>query len=87
MRWRSSWYWIARSPAHHPGQSVIQPRMEFQDAMFDRFTRLVEDEAGRKVAAFMSGSHQHPDLISEIFVLEEMDLLADEDHGTADVHE
>jgi hypothetical protein len=87
MRWRSSWYrdrMIARAP---PGQSVIQQRMEFQDAMFDRFTRVVEDEAGRKVAAFMSGRHQHPDLIGEIFVLEEMDLLADEDHGTADVHE
>ena len=31
---------------------------------------LIEEELGRKGAGFMSGSHQHPDLLGEIFNLE-----------------
>lgn len=55
------------------GRAVIEQRMRFQDAMAERFTAVIEEETGRKVAAFMSGSHQHPDILSELFVLEPED--------------
>ena len=35
---------------------------------------VIEGETGRKVVAFMSGSHQDPDLLAEVFVLEASDL-------------
>jgi uncharacterized protein YbcI len=57
------------------GDSVIQQRMDFQEVMVDRFKQVIEEETGRKVAAMMSGSHQHPDLIAETFVLEASDIL------------
>ena len=57
------------------GDSVIQQRADFQEVMIRRFKQVVEDETGRKVAALMSGSHQHPDLIWEMFVLAPTDLL------------
>jgi hypothetical protein len=46
--------------------------------MAERFYEVIEQETGRKVVAMMSGSHQHPDLISEVFVLEDTDILSDE---------
>ena len=52
-------------------------RGEFQDVMRDRFVKVIEDEIGRKVTAMMSGTHQHPDLHSELFVLESADILVD----------
>jgi uncharacterized protein YbcI len=52
------------------GDSVIQQRRDFQEAMRARFRQVIEEELGRKVAGFMSGSHQHPDLLGEIFILE-----------------
>jgi uncharacterized protein YbcI len=58
------------------GEAVIQQRMEFQEVMMGRFKEVVAEETGRKVVAMMSGSHQHPDLLGEIFVLEDTDLLA-----------
>jgi uncharacterized protein YbcI len=60
------------------GESVIQQRADFQDVMFDRFSKVIEDETGRKVIAMMSGSHQHPDLLGEMFVLETSDVLGGE---------
>jgi uncharacterized protein YbcI len=60
------------------GESVIQQRADFQDVMVDRFSKVIEDETGRKVMAMMSGSHQHPDLLAEMFVLESSDVLGDE---------
>jgi uncharacterized protein YbcI len=60
------------------GDSVIQQRADFQDVMLDRFTEVVSDETGRQVVAMMSGSHQHPDLLAEVFVLEPTDILSDE---------
>jgi uncharacterized protein YbcI len=59
------------------GEAVIRQRMEFQDAMLPRFTEVIESETGRSVVAFMSGSHQDPDISSEIFILETTDLLSD----------
>jgi uncharacterized protein YbcI len=59
------------------GDSVIQQRADFQHVMTERFTAVIEEETGRKVIAMMSGSHQHPDLLAELFVLETTDLLVD----------
>jgi hypothetical protein len=39
---------------------------------------VIEEETGRTVVATMSGSHQHPDLIGKMFVLEAAEVLADE---------
>ena len=58
------------------GDAVVQQRMEFQEVMMGRFKEVIAEETGRKVVAMMSGSHQHPDLLGEIFVLEDTDLLA-----------
>ena len=60
------------------GDSVIQQRSDFQNVMVDRFSEVIEEETGRKVVAMMSGTHQHPDLLGEIFVLESSDVLLDE---------
>jgi uncharacterized protein YbcI len=60
------------------GDAVIQQRMEFQEVMEDRFKEVVAQETGRKVLAMMSGSHQDPDLLGEVFVLESTDLLEGE---------
>ena len=45
-------------------------RHAFQDTMEGRFTAAVELLTGREVAAFMSASHQQPDLQIEVFVLD-----------------
>ena len=52
------------------GESLLQQRRDFQAAMRPRFKEVIEEELGRKVSGFMSGSHQHPDLLAEIFILE-----------------
>jgi uncharacterized protein YbcI len=61
------------------GDSVVQQRADFQDVMVDRFKVVVEEETGRKVVAMMSGSHQHPDLLGEVFVLESTDILVEDE--------
>ena len=58
--------------------SVRLQRAEFQQGMRAPFKQVVEEETGRKVVAFMSSSHQHPDLLSEVFVLESAEVLADD---------
>lgn len=63
------------------GDLVIQHRADLQEVMIDRFKQVVEEETGHKVAAQMSNSHQQPDLICEIFVLEPNDLLGEETSG------
>jgi uncharacterized protein YbcI len=60
------------------GDSVVRQRMDFQDVMGDRFKDVIHEETGRKVVAVMSGSHQHPDLLGEMFVLESADIIAEE---------
>ena len=57
------------------GDSVRQQRADFQHVMLGRFSEVIENETGRKVVAMMSGSHQQPDLLSEVFVLETSDVL------------
>ncbi len=55
--------------------AVIQQRMEFQEVMRARFSRVVEDATGRRVVGFMSGNQQEPDMICEVFVLAPTELL------------
>src|ERR1700685_4749125 len=38
------------------GSAVIQQRMEFQEVMRDRFTRVIEDATDKRVIGFMSGN-------------------------------
>ena len=45
-------------------------RHAFQDTMQGRFTEVIERVAGPEVVAFMSASHQRPDLQMEVFVLD-----------------
>jgi hypothetical protein len=45
--------------------------------MTSRFTEMVTEETGRPVIAFMSTSHQHPDLVAELFLLAPTDILDD----------
>ncbi len=59
------------------GDAVIRQRMEFQDVMLDRFSEVIRSETGRSVVAFMSGSHQDPDVTSEVFILDTTDLLTE----------
>jgi uncharacterized protein YbcI len=57
------------------GAAVIQQRMEFQEAMRDRLTGVIEDATGRPVIGFMSGNQQHPDMMCEVFILGPSDLV------------
>lgn len=57
---------------------VRKMRHVFQDTMKGRFTETIERLTGREVAAFMSASHQHPDLQMEVFVLDGGDPTAAE---------
>lgn len=50
--------------------AVAVQRREFQDMMQERFRAVVERLTGRKVLAVMADSHQHPDLVVEVFILE-----------------
>lgn len=52
------------------GREVRDSRSAYQDTMRERMTELVEDIVGRRVIAFMSTSHQAPDLAVELFVFE-----------------
>jgi uncharacterized protein YbcI len=45
-------------------------RHALQDTMEGRFTEVIERLTGRTVAAFMSATHQQPDLQMETFVLD-----------------
>jgi hypothetical protein len=45
-------------------------RHAFSDTMEGRLTEVIERLSGREVAAFMSASHQHPDLQIEAFVFD-----------------
>ncbi len=49
---------------------VRTTRQTFQDTMEGRFTAVVEHLTGRQVSAFMSASHQQPDMQIEMFVLD-----------------
>ena len=57
------------------GDDVIRQRMAFQNVMRARFEEVVEEATGRKVIGFMSGNHQDPDMICEVFVLAPSDFV------------
>ena len=57
------------------GDDVIRQRMVFQEVMRPRFEKVVEDATGRKVIGFMSGNHQDPDMLCEVFVLADNSML------------
>ncbi len=48
---------------------VREARQTWQDTMQERFVGMIEERTGRDVVAFMSASHQDPDLSVELFVL------------------
>jgi uncharacterized protein YbcI len=56
---------------------VIQQRMEFQELMRERFEAVIERATGRRVIGFMSGNHQDPDIMLEVFILAPSDLVDD----------
>ena len=58
------------------GEDVVRQRMAFQQVMRHRFEGVVEHATGRKVISFMSGNHQDPDMICEVFVLAPDDVAA-----------
>jgi uncharacterized protein YbcI len=55
------------------GAAVLEQRAAFQRAMERRYTEVVERLTGRRVVAFMSTTHQDPDLVAEMFVLEPLE--------------
>lgn len=57
-------------------EDVVRQRMVFQDVMRERFEKVVEDATGRKVIGFMSGNHQDPDMLCEVFVLADNTMVA-----------
>jgi uncharacterized protein YbcI len=50
---------------------VRRARLAWQDSMEERFTETIEQLTHRTVKAFMSASHQDPDVSVELFVLDE----------------
>ena len=50
---------------------VRHARQAWQDSMEERFTDAIERLTNRTVKAFMSASHQDPDVSVELFVLDE----------------
>lgn len=50
--------------------AVRQARQHWQDSMQVMFVETIEELTKHKVKAFMSASHQEPDISVEIFVLE-----------------
>ena len=51
-------------------KSVRDSRHALQDTLEGRMSEIIEEVTGRQVVAFMSASHQVPDLQVEMFLLE-----------------
>ncbi|HEV3229803.1 MAG TPA: Na-translocating system protein MpsC family protein [Solirubrobacteraceae bacterium] len=62
-------------------QEVRATRQVFQDAMADRFTKLVEEATGRRVVGFMSQASPAPEMVTEFFVLEPESSASEDDAG------
>ena len=60
---------------------VRETRTMFQDWMRPRFTEIVEDATGRKVAAFFSQVSHDPDFAIELFFLEALEATPSADGG------
>ena len=61
---------------------VRETRTMFQDWMRPRFTEIVEDATGRRVAAFFSQVTHDPDMAVELFLLDRVGTSADGDKPT-----
>ena len=57
-------------------RSVAQGRVDLSDTICQPLIEVIERNTGRRVVGFMSSSHQDPDLISFVFVLDTSPLLA-----------
>jgi uncharacterized protein YbcI len=57
-------------------EAVLAIRRSYQESMRSQLIEIVERLTGRKVAAFMSSNHVHPDIAIESFVLELLDVPA-----------
>lgn len=44
--------------------------------MRPRFEQMINEITGRSVVAFISGHHQDPDVLAELFILDTTDLFA-----------
>ena len=55
------------------GAAVQESRMALQETLAERMEGTVEELTGRKVVAFLSASHQEPDLSAELFLLEPLE--------------
>lgn len=62
-------------------EAVLEQRHAFQEVMNEKYIAVIEEEMGRKVAAFMSTNHHDPDLSMEIFVFETDGEAAADDAG------
>ena len=51
------------------GDAVRDSRQAMQDVLEGRMRRIIGEMTGREVVAFMSASHQSPDLVLEAFAL------------------
>ena len=51
--------------------NVREAKQAFQDSIQVQLTEVIERVTGRTVLAFMSSSHQQPDLMIEAFLLDE----------------
>ncbi len=52
------------------GAAVQESRMALQETLAERMNAKIEELTGRRVIAFLSASHQEPDLSAELFLLE-----------------
>lgn len=57
--------------------AVMSQRAAFQRVMRPKFEEMIHDLTGRKVVAYISGNHQDPDVMSELFILDTTDLFMD----------
>lgn len=57
--------------------AVMDQREAFQRVMRPKFEKMIYELTGRKVVAYISGNHQDPDVMSELFILDTTDLFED----------
>ncbi len=55
------------------GAAVQESRLALQQILADEMKAMVESLTGRKVVAFLSASHQEPDLSVETFLLQPLE--------------
>lgn len=50
---------------------VVDIRHDFQRVMTDRYKQAIEELTGRKVRAFLSQAHVEPDIMIEVFFIDQ----------------